>query len=124
MKSFIAAKNQSYHMIKLENIFLPSWESYLECNRIQNNKLKLAKKKRERETQNSEMAKEDEDGQAKFDDDSHMLADGCCWFFFERCKTCTELLLESSGWAGNTFFLFLFVARTYMKTLNKQKPNP
>lgn len=39
------------------------------------------------------MAKEDEDGQAKFDDDSHMLADGysfliVVFFFFERCKTC------------------------------------
>lgn len=118
-------------MIKLENIFLPSWESYLECNRIQNNKLKLAKKKRkEGETQNSEMAKEDEDGQAKFEDDSHMLAYGYSFLivfvFFERCKTCALKLLESCGWAGNTFFFFFFLLLLELtwKHLNKQKPNP
>lgn len=63
-------------MIKLENIFLPSWESYLECSRIQNNKLKLAKKRNTKKDSELLTGDEGEEGRAKFQVDGHLLAYG------------------------------------------------
>lgn len=100
-------------MIKLENIF----SSFLRilCGMQQNkknNKLKLAKKGNTKQWNGD-----------RWQSQVSLRLSNC--FLCERCKTCTEMLLEARArvcvcWPPTPFY----VGNIDRKTLNKQKPNP
>lgn len=85
------------------------------------NKLKLKTgRKKKRETQNSEMATEDENCLSKIwrwqSQVSLRFSNG---FLSERCKTCTEALLETCGEAGNTFMLLPTLTGKHLTSKNQ-----